>query len=198
MRYPPGIAADRRHGLLALWLAGDLACGGSSVVCPQGTVADEVRARTVAAVADGTRAGRGLAGVDAKVCFGGLTRGTVRHDGVVVIGDGLEGEAAAARMIHLRMHVGDGLHRFPEVGVACERQIEAAIAAEARAIVAEIEACDELRCAAAPYSFAAAVLAMAADQRVSQVMGILRAEPVEDGLRALIGGYRARCDAANR
>ena len=152
----------------------------------------------MAVVAEATRAGRGLAGVDARVCFGGPTRGTVRHDAVVVIADGLAPEAAAARLIHLRMHVGDGLHRYPELGVACAPQIEAAIAAEARAIVAEIEACDELRCAAAPYSFAAAVLAMAADQRASQVIGILRAEPVEDGLRALIGGYRARCEAANR
>lgn len=132
------------------------------------------------------------------MCFGGATRGTVREDGVMVLADGLADGEAAARLVHLRMHVGDGLHRFPGVGVACERQIEVAIAAEARAIVAEIEACDELRCATAPYTFAPAVLGTAAESRVSQVSGILRAGPVEDGIRAMIGGYRARCGKANR
>lgn len=184
--------------MLVLALAGELACGASAVVCPQGTVTDGERARRVAALAEGTRAGRGLVGGESAVCFGGATRGTVRDDGVTTIAAELADGEAAARLIHLRMHVADGLQRFPAVGVACERQIAAAIAAEARAMVAEIEACEELGCAAAPYSFAAAVLAMPAERRVVEVTAIVRAEPVADGVRAMIAGYRARCEAADR
>lgn len=173
-----------------LLLAG--ACGPPP--CPPRTLADDVRARAVQAAAAGTRAGQGLTSGEAALCFGGLERGSVLPDGVVLLSDALERAAAAARLLHLRVHVADGLHRFPAAGVPCERQMEAAIAAEARAIAVEIEACEELRCDAAPYSFAAEVLAAAPAERALRVRARLQEEHPGDGLDGLLRRYRARCE----
>jgi hypothetical protein len=184
---------DNRHLALLVVLV-DLACGSSVGRCPPGTRADEGRARGLIAAVGETRTGRGLMLADAAICFGGAGRGTVRHDGVVVIADGLDGDEGAARLIHMQMHVEDGLQRFPEAGVACDRQLEAVLAAEARGIAAEIEACEELGCAAAPFTFAAAVLAAAPTERVGVVLARLRAEPGTDGLDILVRDYRTRCE----
>lgn len=183
------------RSLAALLIAADLACGTPNFECPPGTVADERRAQAVLDAARGTGAGQGL-GAGPAICFGGLDRGSVRPDGTVVISSSLDQAAAAARLIHLRMHVSDELHQFPAPGGQCDQQMEAAIAAEARAIAAEITACDELGCAEAPYSFAAAVLAVAADQRVGLVRARLREEPEADGLGVMLRRYRARCEEA--
>jgi hypothetical protein len=179
---------------LLLIVLGDLACGEPVVPCPAGTHADEGRARGLIAAAGEIRAGRGLVRDGAAICFGGAGRGTVRHDGVVVIADGLDGDAGAARLIHMQMHVADGLHRFPEAGVACERQLESVLMAEARGMVAEIEACEQLGCSAAPFTFAAAVLAAAPAERADVVLARLRAEPGADGLDILVRDYRTRCE----
>lgn len=176
----------------ALLLAGHLACEARTVVCPPGTFADHERAGALLAAACGAEK---LAPEDVTICFGAAARGTVRHDGIVVLPDSPDHEAMAARLAHLGLHVADGLYRFPVAGVPCERQIEAALAAEARAIVAEIEACDQLGCTAAPYTFAGAVLAATPDERTEQVLLRLRAEPEADGLNMLVRGYRKRCTA---
>jgi len=178
----------------ALLLAGHLGCETASVVCPPGTFADSERARALLAAARG--AGQGLAREDVTICFGAAGRGAVRHDGIVVLPDSRDQEAMAARLAHLGMHVADELYRFPAAGVPCDVQVEAALAAEARAIVAEIEACDRLECTAAPYTFAAEVLTAAPGERVEHVLARLRAEPETDGLDVLVQGYRARCEAA--
>lgn len=187
---------DRRH-LVALLLAGAVACGTPAAVCPPGTSADDERARMLLAVADGTRAGRELADVDAPICFGGATRGTLRTDRTVVLADWLARDAAAARLIHLRMHVADGLHDFPAPGGACERQLEAVLTAEARAMVAEIEACAQLGCDAPPFGFTDAVLALSPARRVEHVLALVRAGPETDGLAALLRDYRTRCADAS-
>ncbi|MDC0723709.1 hypothetical protein [Nannocystis bainbridge] len=183
------------RSLAALLLAGDLACGPPAPECPPATAVDPARAQAVLATARSTRPGHGLDG-GATICFGGHDRGSVLASGAVVIADSLDRPAAAARLIHLRLHVADGLHRFPTPGVACEAQMEAARAAEARAITAEIEACDELGCAEPPYSFAAAVLAAAPEARIDLVLARLRDEPAADGLGLMLRNYRARCEAA--
>lgn len=154
-----------------------------------------VRAQAVLAAARSTRAGRGIEG-EAAICFGGRDRGSVLPDGVVVISSALDEAAAAARLIHLRMHMAEELHRFPKVGVPCERQMEEATAAEARAITAEIEACEALRCGEPPYSFAGEVLAAAPDERVVRVLARMLDAPPTDGLDAMLRRYRARCEAA--
>lgn len=181
--------------LLLAWVP---ACGAPAAVCPPGYRTDEARALALVNAARGARAGRGLADEGAAVCFGGSERGAVLPDGVVVLSDGLAVEEAAARFIHLRTHVAEGLHRFPAVGVACDVQLDAARAAEARAIVAEIEACAQLRCAGQPYTFAAEVLAAAPDRRVPGVLARLRDEPAIDGLDVMLRGYRERCAEAQR
>lgn len=187
-----------RCSLAALLICGVPACGAPAAACPSGYVGNAERARTLVNAARGTRAGREVVGDGVSICFGGHERGSVLPDGVVVISDALTGGEAAARLIHLRTHVAEGLHEFPAVGVACELQMEGAIAAEARAIVAEIEACEQLRCAEQPYSFAAAVLAAAAGERVAGVLARLREEPDSDGLGVMLARYRARCEEAQR
>jgi hypothetical protein len=187
-----------RCSLAVLLICGVPGCGAPAAACPSGYVSNEERARALVNAARGTRAGREVVGDGVGICFGGHERGSVLPDGVVVISDGLTGGEAAARLIHLRTHVAEGLHNFPAVGVACDRQMEGAIAAEARAIVAEIEACAELRCTEQPYGFAAEVLAAAAGERVAGVLARLRDEPEGDGLDVMLGRYRARCDEAQR
>ena len=181
-----------RH-LTALLLLGELACEASPRVCPPGTIVDDGRARAVVAAARGTRAGHHLAFEGARLCFGGPTRGTVHTDGVVVLADHLDDGAAAARLTHLWMHVADGLHHFPAAEVPCDRQVQAALVAESRGIVAEIETCAELGCETAPYSFAATVLASAPTQRPDRVLTRLRAQPDADGLGELVRDYQRRC-----
>ncbi|MCY1009352.1 hypothetical protein OV079_28065 [Nannocystis pusilla] len=156
-------------------------------------MADVGRARAVLDAARGTRAGRGLDDAPA-ICFGGHDRGSVLPDGVAVISSSLDHENAAARLIHLRTHVADGLHRFPAPGVPCDRQMEVVMAAEARAIAAEITACDELGCAEPPYTFASKLLAAAPDERVGLVLARMRDEPAADGLDGMLRRYRVRCE----
>ncbi len=187
-----------RCSLAALLICGVPGCGAPAAACPPGYAGNEERARALVNAARGTRAGREVVGDGVAICFGGHERGSVLPDGVVVISDALAGGEAAARLIHLRTHVAEGLHRFPAVGVACDRQMEGAMSAEARAIVAEIEACVELRCASQPYSFAGEVLAAPAAERVAGVLARLRDEPESDGLDVMLGRYRARCDEAQR
>lgn len=175
-------------------MLGDLACGVPVVRCPAGTHADEGRAGGLIAAAGEIPAGRGLVFDESAICFGGDGRGTVRHDAVVVIADELDGDAGAARLIHMQMHVADGLHRFPEAGLACERQLESVLTAEARGMVAEIEACEQLGCLAAPFTFAAAVLAANPAERADVVLARLRAAPGADGLDILVRDYRTRCE----
>jgi hypothetical protein len=128
------------------------------------------------------------------ICFGGAPRGTLRPDGVVVLADWLDDNGAAARFIHMRMHLADGLHRFPVADVPCADQVEQALVAEARAMVAEIEACERLACALPPFTFAAEVSAAAPAGRTDLVLARLRSEPRADGLAALVGDYRDRCE----
>lgn len=161
--------------------------------CPEGTLADEGRAGGLVAAARGTEAGKGLA--RPRICFGGGARGTVRPDAVVVLADGLAQSAAVARLVHMQMHLKDSLHKFPIANVPCDRQVFTAMAAEARAIVAEIEVCAQLGCDPAPYSFAGEVLAAASTERSTLVMRKVGAETQEDGLDVLIGDYRRRCEA---
>ena len=161
--------------LATLLLAGDLACGAPKPACPPATMADAERAQAVQIAARGTRAGQHLD---------------------VVISSSLDQAAAAARLIHLRMHVADGLHRFPAPGVPCDRQLEQATAAEARAIAAEIAACHELECGDPPYTFAAEVLAATPDERFVRVLARMRDEPATDGLDVMLRRYRERCDEA--
>lgn len=129
----------------------------------------------------------------ATICFGGASRGTVRPDGTIVLADWLDDAGAAARFLHMRMHVTDGLHRFPAADIPCATQLETALAAEARAMVAEIEACARLTCDLAPYTFAAEVLAAAPPARTDLVLARLRSEPTTDGLATLVRDYRSRC-----
>lgn len=180
--------------LVALLLAGDLACGTPTPACPTGTARDDERAQAVRDVARGVRGGP--VGDAEVICFGGDDRGSLLPDGVVLLSDALDVRAAAARLIHLQHHAADGLHRFPAIGVACDRQMAHVIAAEARAIAAEIAACDELGCAAPPYSFAAVVLAAAPDERAARVEARLRDGPATDGLDVQLHRYQARCDEA--
>ncbi len=181
-----------RH-LAALLLTGALACEASVKPCPPGTVADGERARALLAAVAPTQAGQPA--IDSPtICFGSHGRGTVRPDGVIVLADSLDSDAAAARLTHMQMHVADGLHHFPVAALPCEPQVEAALAAEARAIVAEIEACDRLTCDAAPYTFAAAVLAAAPTERAGQVLARLKSEPETDDLDVLVRDYRTRCE----
>jgi len=182
--------------LATLLLAGDQACGAPKPACPPATMADAERAQAVQIAARGTRAGQHLDDGAATICFGGHGRGSVLPDGVVVISSSLDQAAAAARLIHLRMHVADGLHRFPAPGVPCGRQLEQATAAEARAIAAEIAACHELECGDPPYTFAAEVLAATPDERFVRVLARMRDEPATDGLDVMLRRYRERCDEA--
>ncbi|WAS96055.1 hypothetical protein [Nannocystis punicea] len=76
------------------------------------------------------------------------------------------------------------------------RRGQTSAAAEARAIAAEITACDELGCADPPYAFAAEVLAVAPDLRVGLVHARLRDGPATDGLDLMLRRYRARCEEA--
>ena len=177
-----------------LLLVGNFACGTPAGPCPPGTFADGDRASALSATVRGTLAGRGLAIDSTMICFGGGARGTVRSEGLMVLAASLESDAAAARLTHIGMHVADRLHAFPMAGVPCERQVEIALTAEARAIVAEIEVCDELKCDAAPYTFTAAVLAVTSSERAAQVLARLQSEPKTDGLDMLVRGYRARCE----
>lgn len=186
-----------RVGVIVAALCGGLGCGPADVACPGETVADAERAREVLAAAGRTRVGRSVA-LDGPLCFGGSERGALLPGGEVVIAERLVIAEAAARAIHLNMHRQDGLHRFPRAGVACERQLADVTDAEARAIVAELEACAELECAEAPYSFAGEVLALAPADRGEAVRTRLRAEPTSDGLAAMMQGYRRRCEAALR
>lgn len=179
--------------LAALLLAGGLGCEAPASPCPPGTAADPARVQALVAAVRGTQAGAGRT-FEATTCFGGEVRGTVRPDGVVVLASSLGERAAAARLLHMHMHVHEGLHRFPAAGVACERQVESAIAAEARGIVAEIAACAELGCEAAPYSFAPRVLAAAPGEREAIVRAALLAAPATDGLDVLVADYRRRCE----
>ena len=179
--------------LAALLLVAGLACEPARRPCPAGTVAHTERARALVAAVRGSRVGPAIAGASPAICFGGHARGTSRPDGVVVLADSLDDAAATARLAHQWMHVADGLHRFPAPDVPCERQLAATLAAEARAIVAEIEVCDELACAAAPFTFAAEVRAAAPAERVGLVLARLQAEPEADGLAVLVRDYRTRC-----
>lgn len=178
----------------ALLLAGHMGCEASSVVCPPGTFADGERTPALLAAARGI--GQGLAREDVTVCFGAAGRGAVRHDGIVVLPDSSDQKAMTARLAHLGMHVAQGLYRFPAAGVPCDRQVEMALASEALAIVTEIESCDRLGCAAAPYTIAGMVLATVPGERVDRVLALLRAEAEADGLDVLVRGYRTRCEAA--
>lgn len=180
----------------ALLLAAHLGCGAPAKPCPPGTVADGERSRALLTALRGTHVGHGLAGDDATICFGGLTRGTVSTDGVVRLPAALDSAAAAARLAHLRLHIADGLHHFPAADLPCDRQLAAALAAEARGIVAEIEACAELECDPAPYTFATSVLATKPTARLSLVIERLQAEPEADGLGVLVQDYRTRCKSA--
>ncbi|MCY1013661.1 hypothetical protein OV079_50660 [Nannocystis pusilla] len=179
--------------LAALLLVAGLACEPAPRPCPAGTVAHAERARSLVAAVRGSRVGPAIAGASPTICFGGHARGTSRPDGVVVLADSLADAAATARLAHQWMHVVDGLHRFPAPDVPCDRQLVAALAAEARAIVAEIEVCDELACDAAPFTFAAEVRAAAPAERAGLVLARLQAEPEADGLAVLVRDYRARC-----
>ncbi len=177
-----------------LLLVGGFACGIPAQPCPPGTVADDDRASALSATVRRISASHGLAIENTMICFGGGARGTVRPDGLMVLAHSLESDAAAARLTHLGMHVADRLHSFPVAGVPCGWQVEIALSAEARAIVAEIEACDELRCDTAPYSFAAAVLAVASTERAGHVLARLKSEPPADSLDILVRDYRTRCE----
>lgn len=184
-----------RRSLALLLLSGDLACGTPAPACPPATMADADRGQAVLATARGTRAGHGL-NVGTAICFGGRDRGSVLPNGVVVISSTLDRVAAAARLIHLRMHVADDLHRFPVPGVPCDRQMHEATLAEARAIAAEITACDELGCSDRPYTFATEVLAATPDERVGRVLARMRDKPATDGLNVMLRRYRVRCEDA--
>lgn len=194
-RYHRRTALNSR-ALAPLLLAWGLACR-SPAPCPAGTRADVARADDLLALLRRTDAGRTATAVDdATICFGGATRGAVRPGRIVVLAESLPRERAAARLAHLLAHVADGLDRFPTPDVACEPQIEAALAAEARGIVAELAAWDALgRAGDPPYSFAAAALAASPAERPALVLARLRgasAEPTDE-LHALVRDYHDRC-----
>lgn len=170
------------------------ACGPPPAECPYATTADDPRARALLATARSTRAGANLPDAAPTICFGDHGRGTVRHDGVIVLAAAQDHPAAAARLLHMHMHLVDELHRFPRPDIPCDRQLAAVIDAEARAIAAEIEACAELRCLTAPYSFADAVLAAAPSERPALVREKLHATPATDDLDVLIADYCRRCE----
>lgn len=187
-----------RRCLAPLLLAGHLACAPSAPACPPASSPDAGRAQAVLTAARSTRAGQHLAldHKDAAICFGGLDRGSLLPDGVVVISSSLDDAAASARLIHLRTHVADELHRFPWPDIACDVQMERVLAAEARAMAAEIAACAELGCGDPPYTFALDILAAPASERTDRMLARLRDEPTADGLDATLRRYRERCEQA--
>ena len=113
-----------------------------------------------------------------------------------MLADSLAPGLAAARLVHMLAHRRDGLHRYPAAGLPCAAQVDAALAAESRGIVAEIEAWHALgRPADPPYSFALATLAASPAARPDLVLARLRAAPASapDGLDLLARDYRERC-----
>lgn len=192
-RYHPPITRDN-HPIAALLLAGTLACEAPGApACPPGSHADRDRSDALLAAARRGTATGATPG-DPAICFGGAARGTLRPDGVIVLGDALSPAAATARLVHMLAHLDDQLHRFPVPDVACELQIESALAAEARAIVAEIETWHDLAAdPEPPYRFTPAILAAAPAARHALVRERLDADDASDGLDLLARDYRARC-----
>jgi hypothetical protein len=185
--------------LASLLLIAGLACdpGAPTPECPPGTRADPVRARDLLDVVRRSRSDSPTAAPDPPICFGGAARGTVRPDGVIVLADSLAPGPAAARLAHMRLHLADGLQRYPVADIPCTQQIESALTAEARGIVAEIEVWHALeRPGSPPYSFALAALAESPELRVDFVREQMRVAPATDALDVLVDDYRLRCPEA--
>lgn len=194
-RYHPPIVRDTPQ-LAALAIAAALACApeAPAPACPPGSHSDRDRSQALLAALPLPARSAAADRDDPAICFGGRTRGTVRPDGVIVLADSLAPGPAAARLAHMLMHLADDLHRFPVAGAPCAPQIAAALAAEARAIVAEIEVWHALAAGDdPPYPFTRDILDAAPATRRDLVLAHLHAADPGDQLAPLVRDYRDRC-----
>ncbi|WP_293274887.1 hypothetical protein [Nannocystis sp.] len=197
-RYHPPIARDNPP-FAALGLAAVLACTAPeppAPACPPGSHPDPDRSHALRTALRRTAAGEALVAVadDPPICFGGASRGSLRPEGVIVLADSLAPGPAAARLAHMLLHLADDLHHFPIAGAPCAPQIASALAAEARAIVAEIEVWHALADADdPPYPFTRDILDAAPATRRDLVLTRLHAADPGDELAPLVRDYRDRC-----
>lgn len=199
----------RRHRVLCLVLATSLPhCSEPAIRhetgaddCPGGTAFDPPRAATLLDGVKRTQAGaRALArldGRDYRVCFGGLELGSLRAGGVLVLDRSAPDGPSVARLVHLLEHLADALDRFPAPDVPCPQQLDAVIASEARAIVAELDTRRELGLeGGAPHGLTDQLRGLAAHERHALLERHLRApdDQASPDLAELMRSYTARCE----
>lgn len=161
--------------------------------CPEGFVRAPSRTLRIHRRLESTEEGRQLVreAAQASVCYGAVAPSVVTQEHALLIDERLGDDEAAARFAHLLMHVAHGSPLRLEGSGDCEAKVAAALAAEGRALAAEVRLRDV-------FGVREPVGALPFEEADAEAIAIwLHAHPDgADGVAPLARDYLARCEVA--
>lgn len=168
--------------------------------CPPNLAVDSVREKAILARLSGDADASAILGGGAGVviCFGTGVEAAVTQDRVIQIDRRLPEIEAAARVLHLALHMREGSPLVGPPGVDCARWLTAAMDEEARAYAMELQILDKAG-VRPTWPFVEEARGAVAGDRARVIGRWLWDHPDGGGgVPGLAKGYAARCEAEVR